>query len=131
MFSFYIKGHKDPEFRKGHFFDPHRAMSDVMASVAVFYQQLNFEFVGGDLASLDEYFMHPYLDHGKNLKLGEAGKIYVEFGKKHKGARLLDVMRSDMNYIDWMIDELGGEVADILTEKKGKYLAWLERKKKG
>ena len=123
MFDFYIKGHRDPDIRKNHYFDPHRAMSDTMASVAIFFQQLNYEFVGGDLESLDEYFMHPYLDHNRCLKYGEDGKIYIAFGKKWRDTRLIEVMKRDMDYINWMIDEIGGEVAEILEEKQQVYLS--------
>ena len=124
MFKVYVKGSSDESIRKGNHFTPHRALDDVLASAAVFRQQLNHEKLGGDLASLREYFQYPYVDHQRKLKYNEDGKVEIAFGKKHNGKLLFNVMAQDMGYIDWMMSEME-HLKPFLSDMKAKYQAYI------
>lgn len=126
MWEWYVMG--NPELAKNNKFSPHRAMDDVWASVMVYRQQLALEQVGGDLQSLDQYFLHPYLDRGKWLEKTDEG-VVIRKGNKHSDEFLIDVMQKDMTYIDWMIDTLDTpDTCRIVADYKQKYLDWKGKK---
>jgi len=111
-FNFYVKGGSDPTAASSAL-DPHRAMDDVWATLAILQYQLLHEEIGGTPKDIIEYFMEPYLDTGHHFMKNGEGKVEVCFGK-HKGKGLFWVFMNDPKYIDWMKKEFGKEVIRIL-----------------
>lgn len=92
----------------------HRASGDVLTTHRVLVAQLEKYELAGTLGEIESKLREPYLDKGRKF-IKEDGVIKIAFGK-YNGSALAHVIRTDPRYCAWMQDELGPEVAKILSQ---------------
>ena len=92
--------------------DAHRSMQDTEATVEILRTQIKRYGLMGTPVELQTEIRHPYLDAGKRL-LKEGDTIKINFGK-YRGKALTYIRKTDPDYISWMRENLGGEVARLL-----------------
>lgn len=91
----------------------HRAIDDVAATAGVLAAQLARYGLIGNLEAVDLALRDPYLDsEGKFKKDGE--EVVFCFGK-FTGRTVSEVQATEPGYIQWVIDKIGGEAADVLN----------------
>ena len=93
--------------------DAHRSMEDTEATMEILRAQIRKYGMSGTPASLQKDIRYPFLDSGKRLKK-ESDKVMINFGK-YRGKALSYIKKIDPDYVDWMRENLGKEVADILS----------------
>lgn len=93
--------------------DAHRSMQDTEASLKVLRAQIVKYNLQGSAEELQAEIRYPFLDSGKRFKI-ERDQIMVNFGK-YRGKALAYVRKIDPDYVDWMQDNLGPEVEQLLS----------------
>ena len=90
----------------------HRSMEDTEATMEVLRAQIKRYGLAGTPTELQTEIRHPYLDAGKRL-LKDGNTIKINFGK-YRGKALQYIRKTDPDYISWMRENLGAEVAKLL-----------------
>jgi len=94
----------------------HRAEADVRASAEVLFAQVErYPDLPKDVAGLDAFCaqIDPSRVDAEGKFVWKSGEAAFNFGNKHKGKTLKDVLRDDRGYINWMIDK-GNFSADVV-----------------
>jgi len=94
----------------------HQALDDVAATSRVLAAQLARHGFTGSTAEIVADARHPHLDAEGKLK-ADGDSVVLCFGK-HKGDAIADIEQKDPSYLDWIIREIGGEVAKIVAERR-------------
>jgi len=94
----------------------HQALDDVAATSTVLANQLTRYGFVGRLEDIVADARRPHLDAEGKLK-AEGDTVVICFGK-YKGYTIRDVHDSEPSYLNWMIREIGGEVAQIVKERR-------------
>lgn len=92
--------------------DGHRSMEDTETTMKVLRAQIRKYELSGSVAEIQQEIRYPYLDGGRRLKQ-EGDQILINFGK-YRGKALSYIRQVDPEYISWMRENLGMEVAKIL-----------------
>ncbi len=92
--------------------DGHRSMEDTETTMKVLRAQIKKYGLSGSVAEIQQEIRFPYLDGGRRLKQ-EGDQILINFGK-YRGKALSYIRQVDPEYINWMRENLGMEVARIL-----------------
>ena len=92
--------------------DGHRSMEDTEMTMKVLRAQIKKYGLSGSVAEIQQEIRYPYLDGGRRLKQ-EGDQILINFGK-YRGKALSYIRQVDPEYISWMRENLGMEVARIL-----------------
>jgi len=103
-YSFYL----DKELK-----DAHRSMQDTEAAVDILRAQIIKYDLKGTPGELQAAIRYPFLDAGKRFKI-ERDQIMINFGK-YRGKALAYLRKVDPDYVDWMRDNLGDDVEQILS----------------
>lgn len=91
----------------------HRSMEDTETTMKVLRAQIRKYGLSGSVAEIQQEIRYPYLDGGRRLKQ-EGDQILINFGK-YRGKALSYIRQVDPEYISWMRENLGMEVARILS----------------
>ena len=94
--------------------DFHRSMEDTEAALAILRAQIIKYEMKGTPSELQIEIRYPFLDSRNRLKK-EGDHIMINFGK-YRGKALAYVKKTDPDYVDWMRENLGQEVSDILSD---------------
>ena len=98
--------------------DAHRALADVEATELILFEQARRYGLEGAAADVVAALRHPFLDSRRKLKI-EANETVVCFGKfAGKSLRLIE--NEEPSYLDWMIETLDPEIADIIRVEREK-----------
>lgn len=92
----------------------HRAMQDIQATMDVLRAQISKYELQGSVKEIQDEIRKPYLDARRRLKM-ENGKVIITFGK-YKGKPLDLVKKTDPDYLRWMRENFGQEMARLLDE---------------
>ena len=92
----------------------HRSMQDTEATIDILRAQIKRYGLDGTPVELQRAIRHPYLDAGKRL-LKEGDTVKINFGK-YRGKALSYIRKTDPDYISWMRENLGAEVAKLLDQ---------------
>jgi DNA polymerase-3 subunit epsilon len=92
--------------------DAHRALADVEATESILFEQARRYGLDGTPTDIVRTLRHPYLDSRRKLKV-ENDQIIVCFGK-FAGKSLQFILNDEPTYLDWMIETLDPEIADIV-----------------
>jgi DNA polymerase-3 subunit epsilon len=90
----------------------HRSMEDTEATMEVLRAQIKQYDLTGTPIELQTEIRHPFLDSGKRFKL-EGDSVLVNFGK-YRGKALAFIKKTDPDYVSWMRENLGPEIARVL-----------------
>ncbi len=90
----------------------HRSMQDTEVTLKVLRAQIQKYGLSGSASDIQKEIRYPYLDAGRRLK-EEGGKVVINFGK-YRGKALGYIRQTDPDYISWMRENLGLEVAKLL-----------------
>lgn len=93
--------------------DGHRSMEDTETTMKVLRAQIKKYGLAGSVAEIQQEIRFPYLDGGRRLKQ-DGEQILINFGK-YRGKALSYIRQTDPEYISWMRENLGMEVAKILS----------------
>ncbi len=91
----------------------HRSMEDTEATLKILRAQIQRYDLSGSAADIQKEIRFPYLDSGRRLKQ-EGDKVLINFGK-YRGKLLSYIKQVDPDYITWMRENLGMEVAKLLN----------------
>ncbi len=94
----------------------HRSMEDTEAAVEIMRAQIIRYGLKGAPSEVQAAVRYPYLDAGKRLKI-ERDQVMINFGK-YRGKALAYIHKTDPEYVDWMRENLGQEVARILNANR-------------
>ncbi len=92
----------------------HRSMDDTEAAMNIFREQIKRYNLDGSALELQVELRKPYLDDGQRFKL-EGETVTIAFGK-YRGKALAFVRKTDPDYVKWMRDTMGPEVAAVLDQ---------------
>lgn len=92
----------------------HRAFDDVVATAEVLAVQLARYDLYGTIDDVEKKARRPFLDREGKLKEVD-GQVVFCFGK-YNGQAVAEVFATDPDYIGWAIENIGGEIASILSE---------------
>ncbi len=92
----------------------HRSMEDTETTLKVLRAQIKRYGLKGSPAEIQQEIRFPYLDGGRRLKQ-EGDKVLINFGK-YRGKALSYIRQVDPDYILWMRENLGMEVAKLLSK---------------
>jgi DNA polymerase-3 subunit epsilon len=92
----------------------HRSMVDTEAAMRVLREQIKRYDLSGSPAELQVALRHPYLDSGQRLRL-DGDQVMINFGK-YRNKALAFVRKTDPDYVKWMRDTMGAEVAAALEQ---------------
>jgi DNA polymerase III subunit epsilon len=92
----------------------HRSMDDTEASMSILREQIKRYNLEGTPRELQEELRKPYLDDGQRFKL-EGEMVTIAFGK-YRGKALAYIRKTDPDYVKWMRDTMGPEVAAVLDK---------------
>lgn len=90
----------------------HRSMEDTEMTLQVLRAQILKYGLKGSAADIQKEIRYPYLDAGRRLKQ-DGDRILINFGK-YRGKALAYIRQVDPEYISWMRENLGMEVAKLL-----------------
>lgn len=90
----------------------HRSMTDTEAAMSILREQIKRYNLAGSPRELRDEIRKPYLDDGQRFKL-EGDAVQIAFGK-YRNKALAYVRKTDPDYVKWMRDTMGPEVAGIL-----------------
>ncbi|MFK7846172.1 MAG: exonuclease domain-containing protein [Rhodothermales bacterium] len=90
----------------------HRSMEDTETTLKILRAQIKQYGLSGTVSEIQQEIRFPYLDGGRRLKQ-EGDKILINFGK-YRGKALSYIKQIDPDYLSWMRENLGMEVAKIL-----------------
>ena len=93
--------------------DAHRSMEDTSATVDILRAQIIKYGLKGTPEELQAEIRYPFLDSGKRFKI-EKDQVMINFGK-YRGKALGYIKKVDPDYIEWMRDNFGSEVEQILS----------------
>lgn len=93
--------------------DAHRSMQDTDATVDILRAQIIKYNLQGTPQELQAEIRYPFLDAGKRFKI-EKDQVMINFGK-YRGKPLAYIRQVDPDYLDWMRDNFGDEVEQILS----------------
>lgn len=94
----------------------HEALSDVLSTGQVLASQLVRYNFSGTAEEIVSNVRHPHIDAGGKLKW-DGDQVVICFGK-HEGETIKDLEEKDPGYLDWIIREIGGEVAEAVVERR-------------
>ncbi|MEZ4700375.1 MAG: 3'-5' exonuclease [Rhodothermales bacterium] len=92
----------------------HRSMDDTEAAMTILREQIKRYQLTGSPRELQDELRKPYLDDGQRFKL-EGETVMITFGK-YRNKALSFVRKTDPDYLKWMRDTMGPEVAAILDQ---------------
>jgi DNA polymerase-3 subunit epsilon len=98
--------------------DAHRALADVEATERIMLEQVRRYDLNGRPTDIVAALRHPYLDSRRKLKV-ENDEVVVCFGK-FTGKSLRAIHAEEATYLDWMVETLDPEVADIVRREREK-----------
>ena len=90
----------------------HRSMGDTEVTMEILREQIKRYELSGTPVEIQTEIRHPYLDAGKRL-VKEGDIVKINFGK-YRGKALEYIRKTDPDYIWWMRENLGHEVAKLL-----------------
>ena len=93
--------------------DAHRSMQDTEATVDILRAQIVKYKLKGTPQELQAAIRYPFLDAGKRFKI-EKDQVMINFGK-YRGKALAHIRQIDPDYLDWMRDNFGDEVEQVLS----------------
>lgn len=93
----------------------HRSMQDTETTMKILRAQIQKYELTGTAAEIQQEIRYPYLDGGRRLKM-EGEKVLINFGK-YRGKALSYIRQVDPDYISWMRENLGMEVAKLLDRR--------------
>ena len=95
----------------------HRALQDIEATMDVLRVQVGKYGLKGTVQDIQKEIRKPFLDARRRLKW-QGNKVVINFGK-YRGKALDYVRRVDPDYLSWMRENFGMEVATLLDEHAG------------
>lgn len=98
--------------------DAHRALADVEATERILLEQVRRYDLSGQPADIVAAMRHPYLDSRRKLKI-ENDEVVICFGK-FNGKSIRTIYAEEASYLDWMIETLDPEIADIVRREREK-----------
>ncbi len=90
----------------------HRSMEDTESTMKILRAQIKQYGLSGSVSEIQQEIRFPYLDGGRRLKQ-DGDKVLINFGK-YRGKALSYIKQVDPDYISWMRENLGMEVAKII-----------------
>ncbi len=90
----------------------HRSMQDTEAAMHILREQIKRYELTGTPTELQIELRKPFLDDNQRLRL-EGDKVFINFGK-YRNKALAYVRKTDPDYLAWMRENLGEDVAAIL-----------------
>lgn len=97
-------------------FGAHRAEADVRATAEILFAQVDhYADLPKDVAGLDAFCnqIDPSRVDAEGKFVWKSGEAAFNFGNKHKGKTLREVLAQDRGYINWMVDK-GNFSADVI-----------------
>ena len=94
----------------------HRAEADVRATAEILFAQVeHYADLPKDVAGLDAFCsqIDPSRVDAEGKFVWKSGEAAFNFGNKHKGKTLKEVVAQDRGYISWMVDK-GNFSADVI-----------------
>lgn len=101
--------------------DAHRALADVEATEQILFEQSRRYGMTGAPKDLVAALRYPYIDSRRKLRY-EQDDVVVCFGK-YSDRSLKEIFTEEPTYIDWMVETLDAEVADIVRIERDKLRA--------
>lgn len=99
--------------------EAHRALADIEGTEAILFEQIRrYELAGGPREIVAK-LRHPYLDSRRKLRR-ENGNVVVCFGK-FSGKTLRAIHDEEASYLDWMVETLDPEIADIVRMERADF----------
>lgn len=98
--------------------DAHRALADVEATERILSEQTRRYGLDGSARDVVTSLRYPFLDSRRKLKI-ENDEVTVCFGK-FAGRSLRQINDEEPSYLDWMVETLDPEVADIIRVEREK-----------
>ncbi len=96
--------------------DAHRALADVEATEQILFEQARRYDLGGAPKELVAALRFPFIDSRRKLRY-EENEVVVCFGK-FAGRSLASIFSEEPSYLDWMVEKLDPEVADIIRVER-------------